>query len=233
MRGCLFVLLVAGALLAGIAWFGAPPIAGLLVRAALDSSDYRAETTSISVDAAPPPRILLGHADAVTIRSSGVEWRNLKARNIDLRLEDVDLFGRTAGTVTGTIDGAELAGTTLDPPTVAIAVDGPAARAAATILADRETVRRLVLAGVSDTFHVEATDAVLIAPDRLRVSTPGAVIEGSLVIDGEHVVAMATPLGSIPLLTLDDSLPLRLTGVSVVERGLQLEGLLDVTALLR
>ncbi|HEV7810213.1 MAG TPA: hypothetical protein VGO64_06425 [Candidatus Limnocylindrales bacterium] len=233
MRGCLFVLVVAAALLAAVAWFGAPPIAGLLVRAALDSTGYRATTTSIAVEAAPPPRVLLGHADAVTIRSSGVEWRNLKARGLDLRLEDVDLFGRTAGTVSGSIDGAELAGTTIEPPRVAITLDGPAPQARATILADRVTVRRLVLAGVADTFHVEATDAVLVAPDRLRVSTPGAVIEGSLVIDGDHVVAMATPLGSIPLLTLDAALPLRLTGVSVVEGGLRLQGVLDVTALLR
>jgi hypothetical protein len=233
MRGCLFVLVVAAALLAAFAWFGAPPLAGLAVRSALDSSGYRATTTSIAVDAAPPPRLLLGRADTVTIRGSGVEWRSLKARDLDLRLDDVDLFSRTAATVSGTIDGAELAGTTLDPPRVAITIDGPATGAIATILADRATVRRIVLAGVSATFHVDATDATLVAPDRLRVTTPGAVIEGSLVIDGDHVVAMATPLGSIPLLTLDESLPLRLTGVSVIEAGLRLEGVLDVTALLR
>jgi hypothetical protein len=233
VRGCLFVLVVAATLLGAIAWFGASPLAGVMVRAALDSSGYRAATTSIAVEAAPPPRLLLGHADAVTIRGSGVEWRSLNAAALDLRLEDVDLFGRTAGTVSGSIDGAEVAGTTVDPARVAITIDGPANAAIATIVADRATVRRLVLAGVSDTFHVQATDASLVAPDRLRVSTPGAVIEGSLVIDGDHVVAMATPLGSIPLLTLDDSLPLRLTGVSVIDRGLRLEGVLDVAALLR
>lgn len=238
MRGCLFVLVVAATLLAAVAWFGAPPIAALLVRSALDGSGFRAASTSIAVDAAPPPRILLGRADTVTVRGTDVTWGTLRAGAIDLRLADVDLVARTVRTVSGTIDGAEVETAGPDDPsaapaTVTIAIDGPGSEASAVIAASASTVRRLVLAGVRTSFGVTATDARLVEPDRLRVTTPGAEIEGSLVLDGERTVALATPLGSLPLLTLDAALPLRLTSVRVTGDGLRLVGLLDVDALLR
>ena len=43
MRGCLFVLVLAAALICAIAWFGAPPIATTVVAAALRGNGFQAQ----------------------------------------------------------------------------------------------------------------------------------------------------------------------------------------------
>jgi len=106
MRGCLFVLVIGAAIVAGAAWFGAPPLAATVIASILEGSGYHATSSTITVSANPPPRLLIGHADRVTIDGRGVTWRTFRASRIQLTLGDVDLFGRTAGTINGTITGA-------------------------------------------------------------------------------------------------------------------------------
>src|SRR6266550_4182433 len=108
MRGCLFTLVLAAAVVAAAAWFGASPIATTVITAVLDGTGYHASSSTITATADLPVRLLLGHADQVTIDGTDVTWRTFRAARLVLAREDVDLFGRTAGSIKGTITGAEL-----------------------------------------------------------------------------------------------------------------------------
>src|SRR4249920_860941 len=102
MRGCLFVLVLAAALIAAIAWFASAPIVSAVIGGALQANGYQSSSTTITATADPPPR-LLGHADRIAIDSSDVAWKTLRARHLALTLEGVDLFARKADAVHGTI----------------------------------------------------------------------------------------------------------------------------------
>jgi hypothetical protein len=147
MRGCLFILLLALAVLAGAAWFGAAPVASTVITSILEGSGYHAASSTVTVSADPPLRLVLGHADRVTIDGGDVTWRTFRAARLQLTLRDVDLFGRTAGSIEGTIDGAELQ-TAEDPvPTADVTIEGTGSEAAATIRVSGATVDRLVKSG--------------------------------------------------------------------------------------
>ena len=236
MRGCLFILVLGGALLAGVAWFGALPLAGTLVEATLAGSGFQAAGRTITVTADPPVRVLTGHADVILIDATGVTWRTLKASRLTLELDDVDLFGRTAGQIHGRIDDATVTpegAADASVPLKTFDFDGPPGAAVTTITVDAAAIRGLVLAAVAREFNVTATDVVLLAPNRLELTTPGATVEGTLVIDAGDALALSTAIGSVPMLQLDPALPLRLTGVRVEGGTLAIEGTLDINDLLR
>lgn len=233
MRGCLFVLLVAAAVLAGIAWFASGSIVAAAVGGALQASGYQAASTTITATSNPPPRLLLGHADRISIDASDVAWKALRARHLRLTLDGVDLFAREADAVHGLIEGAELAdgrGGTAAASSIELA--GPADAATATITVDRSTVEALVQAAVKQQFGVTVSAVDLLEPDRLRIVTPGLTAEASLVIDEDGSLAVSTPLGIAPIVRIDPSLPLQLRSVEVVPAGLRLVGRLDVSGLL-
>ena len=237
MRGCLFVLLFAAIVVGSIAWFASAPIASTVVGAILDGSGFRAASSTITVTADPPPRLLLGQADRVSISATDVQWQSLRAARLSLTFDGVDLFARTATTIHGSLDDADVAAddeTTGGPaaPTATIAVDGPAAAADAAITVDAATIRRLIVAAVEREFGVKATGVELVAPNRLRLAAPGATIDATLVIDERGALAVSTPLGSVEMFRVDPSIPLRLRSVTVVDGALRLDGILDVNALL-
>jgi hypothetical protein len=233
VRGCLFVVLVAASLVAGIAWFASGPIVSAVIGGALQASGFRAASTVITATANPPPRLLLGHADRISIEASDVAWKALRARHLALTLSGVDLYARAADRVEGTIQDVQLDdGQGGMAAASSIEVAGPADDAAATILIDQAAVETAVRAAVQDRFNVTASAVELVEPDRLRIVTPGLTVEGSLVIDGDGALALSTPLGTAPLVRIDPSTPLRLRTVEVVPAGLRLGGRLDVSALL-
>ena len=232
MRGCLFVLLVGVAVIVGAAWFGGPPATSAVIASILGGSGYRAASSTVTATADPPLRLLLGHADRVTIDGRDVTWRTFKAARLQLTLRDVDLFGRTAGAIDGTIDGAELQ--TLDdpPPTADVTIEGTGSDATATIRVAGATVDRLVRSGFSRQFAVAVVSTSLAAPDTLRISATGTTIQGRLAIDGTGALVLVTTLGSADLFRFDSSFPIRLVGVRVRGADLEIEGTLDPAALL-
>jgi hypothetical protein len=233
VRGCLFVLLLAAALLAGVAWFGSGPIAATAIGAALGGSGYRAASTSITATADPPPRLLLGHADRVSITGSDVDWRALHANRLSLTLDDVDLFRRSADRIRGSISGARLDdGSGGSVAATSIAVDGPADAAATTIVVDPAAVRAAIISTAASRFGISISDALLVAPDRLRLVTPVGTLDGRLSINADGALVFDTRLGSVPILTIDRSLPLRLRSVAVVDGALRIDGVLDADSLL-
>jgi hypothetical protein len=232
MRGCLFILLLALAVLAGAAWFGAAPVASTVITSILEGSGYDAASSTVTVSADPPLRLVLGHADRVTIEGRDVTWRTFRAARLQLTLRDVDLFGRTAGSIEGTIDGAELQ-TAEDPaPTADVTIEGTGSEAAATIRVSGATVDRLVKSGFAKQFGVAVVATTLVAPDILRISATGTTIQGRLAIDDRDALVLVTSLGSADLFQFDSSFPIHLTGVRVRGADLELEGSLDLHALL-
>src|SRR6476659_8148791 len=109
MRGCLFVLLFAAIVIGSIAWFASAPIASTVVGAILNGSGFRAASSTITVAADTPPRLLLGQADRVAITATDVEWQSLRAARLSLTFDGVDLFARTATTIHGRLDDADVA----------------------------------------------------------------------------------------------------------------------------
>jgi hypothetical protein len=232
MRGCLFVLVVGVAVLAGAAWFGAAPVASTVITSILEGSGYRATSSTVTASADPPLRLLLGHADRVTIDGRDVTWRTFRAGRLQVTFRDVDLFGRTAGSIDGTIEGAELQTVEAPAPTADVTIEGTGSEAAATIRVPGATVDRLVKSGFAKKFAVAVVSTSLAAPDVLRISAIGTTIQGRLAIDAGGALVLVTPLGEAELFRFDPSFPIQLVGVRIRGGDLELEGTLDPEALL-
>lgn len=232
MRGCLFILVLAAAVLGAGAWFGAPVVTSTLIDGALRSAGYTARTSTVRATSDLPPRLLLGKADRVEISGSDVDFRTFHAASLDLVLTDVDVIGRTAGTISGRIGDAELKTTDGVAATADVSIDGSGRAAEATIDVDAATVSRVVSEAFRARFGVTVTDVALVAPDILRISAGPTTIEGRLEVDDAGAIALSTPLGASTILSFDPSFPLRLRSVSVTGGNLQIGATLDAAALL-
>jgi hypothetical protein len=236
VRGCLFILVLGAALLAVVAWFGALPLTRTLVDAGLSGSGFRAAQQTVTVTSDPPVGVLAGHADIILIDATDVTWRTLQASRVTLELDDVDLFGRTARTIHGRIDNARIGSEGSADSSIPLSMvdfDGPTGAADASITVEATVVRGLVIAAVQREFGVKASDLELLSPDRIRLTAPGATIDATLVIDGSGALAISTSLGSVEMFRVDPAIPLRLRSATVVDGSLRLDGILDVTDLLR
>src|SRR3954454_1702573 len=200
MRGCLFVLVVGALILGLLAWFASPLLASAAVGFALDNGGFTAATTTVTVRADPPPRILLGHADTVEIVATDVAFRTFHARSLDLVLTDVDIVGRKADRIEGTIVGATMTSADGVATEASVDIDGDAAAADTTVIVDGATVDRVVRATLLRQIGVAPTRTELVAPDIIRIVSPGATIEGRLIVDASGSVALSTRLGETPIL---------------------------------
>jgi hypothetical protein len=232
MRGCLFILVLAAAVLAGMAWFGSPVLASTVISSALDNGGYHAASSTVTATSNPPLKLLLGRADRVEIAGADVDFRTFHAASIDLVLTDVDVIGRTAGRISGRITGAEMTTTAGEVTSADIDIAGDAGAAAATIVVDHATVTRVVMATFQQKLGVAAGTVELIAPDKLRITAPGALVEGRLLVDSSGAIAFSTSLGSSPILSLDPSFPLRLRSVQIEAGDLRIDAVLDAESLL-
>ena len=232
MRGCLFVLILAAIVLAAVAWFGSPALASTVISAALEKCGYHAASSTVTATSDPPPKLLLGRADRVEITGSDVDFRTFHAATLHLVLTDVDVVARTAARISGRVTAAELRTADGTTTTADVDIDGDAAAAAATILVDSATVDRVVKATFQQRFGVAVTGTELVAPDALRIRSAGATVEGRLVIDDTGAIALATSLGSAPILSLDPSFPLRLRSLGVVGGDLRIDATFDAESLL-
>lgn len=232
MRGCLFVLILAGALVGGAAWFGSPVLASTVAGAALEGAGFRAATSTITVTSDPPPKILLGRADRLRIVGADVDFRTFHAASLDLTLTDVDLLGRRAATISGRIEGAELSSPDGRGATADVEIDGPADGADATIDVSAAAVEDAVTSAFQRRFGVTVIGTELVAPDLLRISSTGSTLEGRLGVGPDGAITLTTALGSSELMTLDPSFPLAIQSVSVVDGNLRIMAVLDAEALL-
>lgn len=232
MRGCLFIVLLAAAVLGSAAWFGAPIAASTVIQAALDGGGYRAASGTVRATADPPPKLLLGRADRVEINGTDVEFRTFHAARVDLVLTDVDVVARTAGGVSGRIDEAQLETTDGLAAVADVLISGSGRAAIATITVDAATVDAVVRDTFDREFGVAVTAVELVAPDLLRITAGTTTIQGRLVVDAAGAIALTTPIGSSTILRFDPSFPIRLDGVAVDGSDLRIDAILDAESLL-
>ena len=232
MRGCLFIVLLAGTVLAAGAWFGSPLVASAVIEAALDGSGFRSADSTVRATSDPPPKLLLGRADRVEITASDVDFRTFHAARLDLVLPDGDVVARTAGGISGQIDGAELEATEGVAAVADVAIEGSGRAAAATITVDRATVESVVRDAFERESGVAVTGVALVAPDVLRITAGTSTIEGRLEVDATGAIALRTLFGSSTILRFDPSFPITLDAVGVVAGDLRIDATLDASALL-
>ncbi len=233
MRGCLSVLIIAVAFLVGIVWLGGPPLAATVVHASLTNSGFQADELAVTVRAEPPLVLALGRADRVDIAATGVSWNDLQAGSMTMRLDGVDLVGRSATSADARFDDVELAMADGTPALVGISIVGPTDRADTTIDIDRATVNQIALAAFEQTFGTRPDSAELIAPDQIRVRLGGNALGGTLQVQADGALVVASSIGSVRLVEPNPSIPFQLTGVSVGAAGLELTGTTDLASLLR
>jgi hypothetical protein len=232
VRGCLFVLVVAAAVLGTAAWFGSPIVAERVISGALQNAGFRAASSTVTATSSPPLKLLIGRADRVEIVGTGVDFRTFHAASLDVVMTDVDVLNRTAGWIRGRITGADLATTAGEPTSADVVIDGAANEAGAEIVVDAATVSRAVKATFEQKFDVAVTGTQLIAPDILRITAPGITVEGRLLVDSSGAIAFSTSIGSSPILSLDPSFPLRFRSVRIDAGDLRITATLDAEALL-
>jgi hypothetical protein len=232
MRGCLFVIALAVAVLSGAAWFGSPILASTVISGALENAGYHAASSTVTATSDPPLKLLVGRADRVEIAGADVDFRTFHAASLDLVLTDVDVLGRTAAQISGRITGAEMSTSAGEPTTADVTIDGAGSAADASIIVDEATVVRVVKATFQDKFGVAVSAVKLVAPDTLRITAPGATVQGRVLVDPDGAIAFSTSLGSSPILSLDPSFPLRFRSVRVDAGDLRIDALLDAESLL-
>jgi len=232
VRGCLFILILGAAVVAGAAWFGSPVLATTLIEGALRNAGYSAATSTVHATADPPPRLLLGKADRVEIRGTDVDFRTFHAASLDLVLVDVDIIGRTAGGISGRIEDAEMR--TIDGVAAVadVTIEGSGDAAAAIIVVGAGTVEQAVSEAFEREFEVTVTDVQLVEPDVLRISSGATNVQGRLEVNDAGAIALTTPLGSSTILSFDPAFPLRLRDVAVRGGDLRIDATLDAAALL-
>src|ERR1035437_2863525 len=233
MRSCLIRLLLAGAVIVALLWFGLPFGASLLATNALGAVGFSGTDTTVEVRANLPPRILTGYADSTHLTSTEVGIGDLHAANIDLTLGGVRLFDRKIDTVRGTLGGVRVPDPEGQPVTFeTVNVDGDARHAASTLTissteATRLAVSQLKAHGISGTVAFVAPDKVVVTAGgkpqacRLRV-TNGAL---TLVPDGNA-------LPTLTLIAPGGGNPFQLSSVSVAATSFTLVATIDLQTLL-
>jgi hypothetical protein len=233
MRGCLSVIVVGAAFLAGLVWFAGPPLASGVVSLALQGSGLAADRLDVRVTADPPFELAVGRADRVAVHATGARWRGVRLASLDLTLDAVDLLGRTATTADGRLQGVELDTAGGQTVLADVELEGSAAAAATTIRIGAANVEAVTIDAFEAHFGARPSSARLVTPNTVRVDLGGLTVDSRLSIGSKGSVVATARGDSIVLFTPNTALPLHLTKLAVTSSGLVLRGTLDVGALLR
>jgi hypothetical protein len=233
MRSCLIQLLLTGAVIFALLWFGLPFGASWLATNALGAVGFSGTSTTVEVNANLPPRILTGYADSIQLTSTEVGIGDLHAAKIDLTLGGVRLFDRKIDTVRGTLGGVRVPDPDGQPVTFeTVNVDGDARHAAATLtISNAEAVRlavsQLKAHGISGTVTFAAPDKVVVTAGGKAQACRLRVFNGALVL-----VPDGNALPTLTLIAPGDGNPFQLSSASVGAKSLTLVGTIDLQTLL-
>lgn len=239
MRGCLFVVLLAGALAAVVALVGLRPVAAGLVHASVVASGLGSDDLRVTVDADPPTELLGLHADGVRIRATDATWRDAWIGRVDIALEDVALGSRRAARIVGQLEDVRFIRDDTDGTDGGrqgvlriglVHLDGDGSGViVATATIDAVTMEEHIAARIRERSGVDPSSVRLEAPDRLTIGLGGVAVGGQLAAgDGGSLVLRVTSdlVGDIVLVEAGEQ-PIRFTGVRVVGRTLELVGELE------
>jgi len=229
VRGCLGFSIVAALLVGLVAWIAPIPATQLALGVVL--SGLLASPATVTGEADPPPELLTGRADAVTVGAREVSLADgrVRAGTLAVRLSDVSLVARTALRLEGTLDGVTLGENGL--PVERVTLDGSSGTIEAMLLVRTAEAEALVRAALAST-EAPATGVAFAAPSSLLLTIGGKVVPTRL--EARDGALVAVPSGSVApavLLTAARTSPLELTGVRVATEGLVLEGRLPGSVL--
>ena len=236
MRGCLFILVTALAVLVGGVWIGGPPVASAIVTAGLGLTGFSADSTTITVEADPPTDLFGGRADRVRIVATDATLGGIRAGSMDLTLDDVGLVDRTAAFIAGDLENVVL-GSAAGPISVAsIAIDGPGDGAGAVVRMDAGVFEAAAARSLEAALGQAPTSVRLVAPNRLALVVSGISTSADLgVADGGDLVATGPPFlgGAIILVEAASMSPFQLDQLTLEGSLLALRGKVAVSDLLR
>jgi hypothetical protein len=225
VRGCLVtnVFLLGIGLLA--TWFLLPPLMGTATQGALAATGFQADSTTVTVSADPPPKLLTLKADRIRIQATNLSYRGLSATSADITLDDVAFADRTFKTVAGTLKSVRYqpdSGPELAAPLVRLS--GPANRIRATVTMPAVDAEALAIAAVEGGTGITPRSVVLSGRDRIQVDVGGLVVTARLAVRDDGALTLepptANPMGSIALVTPGPDAPFRVESFDVVDGGL-------------
>ena len=240
MRSCLIQLLIAVAVIFALLWFGVPLGASWLATNALNAVGFTGTDTKVEVSADLPPRLLVGHADTVRVRSSQVSVGDLNAATMDVTLGNVELIDRKIGTVDGSFSGVRVPAPNGDPVTIdTVAVKGSGASAKATLTISTAEAERLADSQIKAQTGAEAT-VRLASSERVSNGVPVTVTisghsqQGVLEVnDGAlELVPVSGALPTVTLIAVGQGNPFELQSVTGGAGTVTLVGTIDLQSLL-
>jgi hypothetical protein len=236
MRGCLFTLLLAAAVVTLVVFLGLPALAAGVVTAGLTAAGLHADDTTVTVQASPPTDLLSGHADRVIVHATDATFRGLAIGSLDLALSAVDVLDRTAGQVDGTLTDVVLPEAAGGASLSTVTISGGGDRLLASTVVSKADVEALVADEVERRTGARPASVRLVAPDRLIVRAGGETIKGRFAaVGGDLVVGLTSGPGEgtdVVLLRGGEDLPLEIRAVEVTSDGaLRIEGELAVGVL--
>jgi hypothetical protein len=235
VRGCLFTLLLAAAVIALIVVVGLPAVAAGALTAGVRAAGLDATDTTVTVTSDPPTDLLGLRADRVRVRATHALFRGLEIGSLDLTLTDVAIVDRTVGGVSGTLGDVtvpDVGGKPADLASITLGGTGGALTATTVIPAAR--AQSMLADGIATAVGTRPTSVVLAAPDRVTVKIDGVTVNGRLGVDpaGDVVATIGNgPLQGqqVVVLAAGGSLPIHVTGASVTQAGdLRVDGTLAV-----
>jgi hypothetical protein len=235
VRGCLFTLLLAAVVVVLAVFLGLPAVASGLVTAGLTAGGLQSDDTSVTVEAKPPTELLSGHADRVVVHATDATFRGMSIGTLDLALEDVDVLGRTAGSVEGSLDDVTLPPEAGGAHLRTIAVTGNGERLTVATTIPKADVEAMIADAVERKTGVRPTSVALTAPDQLKVKA-GGTINGTFAADaGDLIVRIDDGPGAgsqVVVLHGGKDLPMKISKVRVTDAGsLRIDGVLAISLL--
>ena len=234
MRRLLGVLVVA-AIVVAAAWVATPLVASGLVRAAVVGAGLDAATTRVQVEADPPFALLLGHADAVRIQSSGDTLQGVRVQRLDLILHGVSLFARTADTVDGTLSGVAAATGSASLRLTEIQVGGTPRSAGIAVHVDLTDLAAALGPALAESGVRRVLDVRPSPPDSVTASVDGRAVTFVLAIAADGSLIARASRVSLPPAVLwrpADGEAVRLERVEVTASGVVVTGTIDAWTLL-
>lgn len=232
MRGCLFTVALAAAVVAVIVVVGLPAIAAGVLTAGVQAAGLHADDTTVTVTADPPWELVGFEADRVRVRATSATFRGFRIGALDVTLTGVSLLSRTADGVAGRLTAVtvpDVAGQPLGLAEVTLGGGGDRITASTAIAAaDARVLVAAEIAGVTGV-SVPASAVQLRPPDEVVVASPERITATLSVDASGDLVATAAGIAPVVLLHAGQDVPMRFTSVSVDTSGdLELAGTLAV-----
>ncbi len=235
MRGCLFTLILAVAVIAFVIAVGLPAVAAGVLTTGVRAAGLDAADTTVTVSSDPPTDLLGFHADRVRVRATHATFQGLAIGSLDVTLSDVAVVDRTVGGVSGTLHDVtvpDFGGKPAALSAITLTGTGGALTASTTIPAAR--AQAMLADGITTAIGMRPTSVVLAAPGKVTVKLGGLAVTGRLGVDpaGDVVATIASgPLQGqqVMLLAAGGGLPIRVTSATVTPAGdLRVDGDLSV-----